>query len=97
MKTISKEPQRTAKIMAFLGIGLCGLCCALPIIGIIGGATLLSTISWYAEKIGIALLIFSAAMFAFRYYLKKNAPACSIDCECKPEQTVNLTSNHKGQ
>ncbi len=89
MKTILKEPKKTAKIMALLGIGLCGLCCALPIAGIIGGAALLSAISWYAEKIGIILLIISAGLFALWYYKKRSAPACAIDCECKSEQPVN--------
>ena len=56
---------------------------------IIGGAALLSIISWYAEKIGILLLIISAGLFALWYYRKRSARTCSIDCECKSEQNVN--------
>jgi hypothetical protein len=74
--------------MGLLGIGLCALCCALPIIGIVGGAGILATIALYAEKIAIVLLILSAASFAIWQYKKRQAPpACSIDCDCKPENT----------
>lgn len=86
MKTTAKEPGKLAKNMGLLGIGLCALCCALPIIGIIGGAGILATIALYAEKIAIVLLIVSAASFAIWQYKKKQAPpACSIDCDCKTE------------
>jgi 23S rRNA pseudoU1915 N3-methylase RlmH len=37
----------------------CGLCCALPIIGIIGSASLISAIAVYVEQIALALLIVS--------------------------------------
>ena len=86
MKTIAKEPGKLAKNMGLLGIGLCALCCALPIIGIVGGAGILATIAMYAERIAIVLLIISAASFAIWQYKKKQTPpACSIDCDCKTE------------
>ena len=71
MKTIAKEPGKLAKNMGLLGIGLCALCCALPIIGIVGGAGILATIALYAEKIAIVLLIISAASFAIWQYKRK--------------------------
>lgn len=74
--------------MGLIGLGLCALCCALPIVGIIGGAGILATISLYAEKIALVLLIISAASFGIWLYKKKQAPACSVDCDCKPEQAV---------
>jgi len=86
METASKKPGRLAKNVGLLGIGLCALCCALPIIGIVGGAGILATVALYAEKIAIVLLIISAASFAIWQYKKKQAPpACSIDCDCKTE------------
>ncbi len=86
METTTKEPGKMAKTLGFLGIGLCALCCALPIIGIVGGAGILSAISLYAEKAALVLLIISAAFIAVWLYKKKQAPpACSIDCSCKPE------------
>jgi hypothetical protein len=86
METNTKEPGKMAKTFGFIGIGLCALCCALPIIGIIGGAGILATISLYAEKVALVLLIISAAFFAVWFYRKRQAPpSCSIDCSCKTE------------
>ena len=42
---------------------------ALPIIGIVGGAGILSAISLYAEKAALFLLIISAAFCAFWLYI----------------------------
>lgn len=86
MKTETKEPGKMAKSMGLLGLGLCALCCALPIIGIVGGAGILASIALYAEKIALVLLIISASFFAAWLYRKKQAPpSCSIDCACKTE------------
>jgi ABC-type nickel/cobalt efflux system permease component RcnA len=86
MKTTAKEPGKLAKNMGLLGIGLCALCCALPIIGIVGGAGILVTIALYAEKIASVLLIISAASFAIWHYRRRQTPpACDIDCDCKTE------------
>lgn len=86
METASKEQGKWAKNVSLLGIGLCALCCALPIIGIVGGAGILATIAVYAERIAIVLLIISGASFAIWQYKKRQAPpACSIDCDCKTE------------
>jgi mercuric ion transport protein len=88
MKTTAKQPGKMAKTLGFLGLGLCALCCALPIIGIVGGASILSAIALYAEKIAVVLLILSAAFFAIWLYRKRQAPpTCSIDCDCKEEHS----------
>ena len=93
MKTTAKEPGKMAKNMGLLGIGLCALCCALPIIGIVGGAGILATRALYAEKIAIVLLTISAASFAIWQYRKRQAPpACDINCDCKREGTELKTS-----
>lgn len=88
METASKRQGKLAKNLGLVGIGLCALCCALPIIGIVGGAGILATVALYAEKIAIVLLIISVASFAIWQYKKRQAPpACSVDCDCKPENT----------
>jgi hypothetical protein len=88
METTTKEPGKMAKTFGFVGIGLCALCCALPIIGIIGGAGILASISLYAEKAAFVLLIISAALFALWFYRKRQTPpSCSIDCSCKEKIT----------
>lgn len=88
METASKKHGIWAKNMGLLGIGLCALCCALPIIGIVSSAGILATVALYAEKIATVLLIISAASFAIWQYKKKQAPpSCSVDCDCKPKNT----------
>ncbi|MEO7988628.1 MAG: hypothetical protein ABI663_03750 [Chryseolinea sp.] len=95
MKTTAKEPGKLAKNMGLLGIGMCALCCALPIIGIVGGAGILSAVAMYAEKIASVLLIISAASLAIWQYRKRQAPpACSIDCDCKTESSELKTSTN---
>ena len=94
METASKRTGMWAKNVGLLGIGLCALCCALPIIGIAGGTSLLAILSLYAEKIAIVLLIISGGLFAFWQYKKKQAPpACSVDCSCKEEHTESKAIN----
>jgi len=88
MEPSSKKPVIWAKNMGLLGIGLCALCCALPIIGIVGGTGFLAVLSLYAEKIAVMLLIISGGLFAFWQYKKRQTPpACSVDCSCKDEHT----------
>jgi hypothetical protein len=88
METTANEPGKMAKNFDLLGIGLCVLCCALPIIGIVGGAGILASVALYAEKIALVLLILSATFFAVWLYRKRQTPpSCSVDFSCKPEGT----------
>jgi len=89
MKSINKKPALTANVLGFLGIGLCALCCAIPIFGIIGGAGLLAGLAVYTEKIALILLVASLAAFGLAGYRRKKAPACDIDCECKTDNPHN--------
>jgi mercuric ion transport protein len=91
MKMTAKEPGKLAKTLGFLGIGLCALCCALPIIGIVAGASILSTLALYAEKIAVVLVL-SAAAFGIWFYRKRQAPTCDIDCDCKPTDKIEAQS-----
>ena len=79
-----------AKKMGWLGISLCALCCALPIIGTAVGMASLTALSFYLKKIGILALGIAAFFFLFAWYKKrKKAKACAISCDtncnCKPE------------
>ena len=88
METVSKKSGKWAKNIGLVGLSLCALCCALPIIGIVGGTGLLAMLSLYAEKIALILLIISGGLFAFWMYKKNQAPpSCSTDCSCKTENT----------
>lgn len=84
METTKKEPAKMAKTLGFIGIGLCALCCALPIVGIIGSAGILSTISLYADHAALVFLILSAAFLAVWFYRKRHVSrSCSTDCSCQ--------------
>ena len=93
METTTKQPGKMAKTLGFLGIGLCALCCALPVIGVLGGAGTLATVSLYAEKAALVFLIVSAALFAVWFYRKRQVPpSCSIDCSCKDANDTKPTT-----
>lgn len=91
----SKTTTSTAKKTGWIGISLCALCCALPIIGTAIGMASLTALSFYLEKIGIVVLGLAAFFFWFAWYKRrKQAKACTTSCEtncdCKPE-TANQT------
>lgn len=94
METASKKPGVWAKKMGLLGIGLCSLCCALPVIRIVGGTGILAVLSLYAENIALVLLIISVGLFVYWHYRKKQAPrACAVDCSCKEEHAESTVTN----
>lgn len=65
--------EKTAKKIGWLGITLCGLCCALPIIGAVVGISSLTAIAFYLEKIGIVALGLAGIFFAYYFYQKNQA------------------------
>ncbi|HWA33797.1 MAG TPA: hypothetical protein VG737_06690 [Cyclobacteriaceae bacterium] len=89
MKSTNKKLGLTANVIGFLGIGLCALCCAIPIFGILGGAGLLAGLAVYTEKIALVLLVASVAAFGLAVYRRKKARACDLDCECKTDNPHN--------
>ena len=86
MEAVSKKRGKWAKNMGFLGLGLCALCCATPIIAIVGSTGVLSILSLYAERAALVMLIFSTGVFTFWLYKKRTAPpSCPTDCSCGDE------------
>lgn len=86
MGTIKKN---WSKRLGWAGIFLCGLCCAMPIIGTAIGLASLTVLSFYLEKIGILALGITAFFFWFTWYKKRKqakacATSCETDCNCKP-------------
>ncbi len=85
-----KKVTSVAKKMGWVGIALCGLCCALPIISAALGMASLTALSVYLEKIAILVLGLVAFFFWYAWYRKpKKAKACATSCEtncdCKPD------------
>lgn len=66
-----------------VGLVLCGACCAFPLLGMIGGTTLVSGLALYFEGITVALVVAGAGILIIRYFVKKRACNCTIDCDCK--------------
>lgn len=92
------ENAKRTKWLGLLGITLCGLCCALPIIGTAIGMASLATIAFYLEKVGFAAigLAFISLLFVWhKSRTKKTTPAnsCSIDCECKTKSLETTKIN----
>ena len=86
----TKKTTSVAKKMGWAGIALCGLCCALPIIGAVIGMASLVTLSFYLEKIGILALGLAAFLFLYAWYCKREnskscTTSCDTHCDCKPE------------
>jgi hypothetical protein len=83
-----KDSKNLFKKLGLIGIGLCAICCLLPLAAVMFGLGALTVISAYLEWAGI-LAMTSAAVFFVIYYVKKQqAPACDIDCGCKEENAA---------
>lgn len=86
----TKKKSITSKMLGWAGVGLCGLCCALPIIGGIAGIAFLTAIAVYLEMIGILALGLAGIFFWKAYYDKRKAAnscdtSCDMDCGCSTE------------
>lgn len=87
-----KKTKNLFKSFGFVSIGLCAVCCALPIIGVTMGIGTLTMLSAYIEWAGIVTVIISAVLFAIYSLQKRKKQACDIDCACK-ENTLSKDSN----
>lgn len=77
------------RILAFLGVGACAACCALPLAAGLIGAGALASAAFALESLGAALLV-AAAVVAVVSWLRRRTtapqPACAVDggCGCGP-------------
>jgi hypothetical protein len=75
MNTNARKSSKVAKIIGFMGIGLCGLCCALPMLGIGSfGAMAIRT-----ENAGLISLIAASTTLSLILYQKTKARTCKIN------------------
>ncbi|MET3125452.1 hypothetical protein ABID42_000540 [Arcicella rosea] len=86
MKNIKIKSEPFKKI-GWISIGLCGACCALPIIGTIAGISSLTVLSLYLEKIGILALGLAGIFFFYGFYKEKQrikscVESCDTNCDC---------------
>lgn len=82
--------MKSVKWTVISGVILCLPCCLLPILGITVGGAALGSFFGHMEKLGLALLVLSALLFAFRYFRKrKTSKTCGNECNCqKTTQTA---------
>ena len=86
------KSKKVFKSFGLISIGLCALCCALPIIGMTAGVGALTVLSKYFEWAGFAALALGAVAFGY-YFIKqkKVAPSCDLDCDCKTESQAKTS------
>ena len=81
---------KISKKLGLTGIGLCVLCCALPLIGMSAGIAAFTAVAFYLEKIGILLIGAALIFFLYTRFSKKQAaPSCAAGCGCKDESLKN--------
>jgi hypothetical protein len=81
-----KDSNKLFKKLGFIGVGLCAVCCVLPIVGVMFGMGALTVLTGFLEWAGILAMI-AAVVFLGVYYLRsKKAPACDIECGCTEEE-----------
>ena len=90
---MEKNTKSWYKKLGWTGLALCGLCCALPIIGAAVGMASLTVLSFYLEKIGILALGLAAFFFWYSWYGKRKKAkscdtSCETDCSCKEEAVI---------
>lgn len=76
------------KNLGWASIALCGLCCALPVLGGIIRISSFTLIAYYFEKISIIILVLGFLFFIYISLKKKKiskvcSASCGTDCECK--------------
>ena len=94
IKQMKKTPSIRVKMAAYskfglAGIGLCGLCCALPVIGTILGMGSMMAIGYYLDKAAFIMIAIAMMVFIFTFYKKlikpradETAPDLKEDCRC---------------
>ena len=83
MKRFETFTVNILKRLGFVGIGLCAICCLLPIMGVAIGLGSLSFYAFYIEKTGMALVVLAVIAFIYGAYRKKQQTAtCKSSCDC---------------
>lgn len=78
-----KDSKEMFKKVGFIGVGLCAVCCLLPIVGVMLGVGSLTFLTGFLEWVGIVAIVAAIILFGIYYFRKRKAPACDIDFDCK--------------
>lgn len=84
--------QNWTKNALLTGIGLCGLCCVLPLIGVALGIGGLSVVAFYLEKISLGILVIGLLLLLFWQIQKRWKKPCQPNCSCQKHQDSTSVS-----
>jgi hypothetical protein len=85
-----------SKKLGWFSIGLCALCCTLPIIGTIAGIGSLAAVSFYLEKFAFLILAIAAVAFVYSFFRGK-AFVCSCDENCDTNCTCKTSAESQNR
>ncbi|WP_316826293.1 hypothetical protein [Pedobacter miscanthi] len=93
MKKIQLLMISMFKKMGFVRIGLCSVCCLLPMIAASIGMASVSALSFYLEKTGFILVLLGGAAFLYDLNSSKRKPVnCGDNCGCKADNSTENES-----
>jgi len=78
---------RLAGLIASVGLSLCALCCAAPLLIAAGiGGTALLAYAAVGEKVGMGLAVAAITAYLVARFWRRSARSCSIDCAARPRK-----------
>ena len=69
------------RALAWITGTACVACCALPLLALALGSTALAGLALFLEPLAATLALLTAALLAWRWWARRRAPACDLDCE----------------
>lgn len=69
------------RVLAWFTGGACVACCTLPLLALALGSTALTGLAFFLEPLAAGLALLTAALLAWRWWAKRQAPACDLDCQ----------------
>jgi hypothetical protein len=61
----------------------CVACCTLPLLALALGSTALTGLAFFLEPLAAGLAIATAALLAWRWWVKRQAPSCDLNCNSR--------------
>jgi hypothetical protein len=78
---------RLPGLIASVGLSLCALCCAAPLLIAAGiGSTALLAYAAIGEKVGLGLAVAAVVAYVVARYRRRSAQVCSINCATRPRK-----------
>jgi hypothetical protein len=78
------KSRKIASRAVFGALALCGLCCALPLVGALAGVGSLTAAVFSWEWAAAGLLAVALLVLAWTVIRRRRASQCALDCDCGP-------------